>query len=366
MRSTHAWAAIAAACALAGCASTPPVEIRYFPTTWSVDVTVLRTIGCDATFKRLVFADTVSAEPSFRAMVTDAPWTLKLRSLDGPGANVSFETGFRPDGRLASINGSSEGTGGEVLKAIVGLGTSLATFRAVSPGEVSPQASTPADKDREAACKALQALSADGLTTVTYRTQIGPDLLRGKERRLALKLELNYASLSAALEPVAPPPELFVKPVRPLQTGPSAERGAATGPAIRLQQMDLLTFVVGPKPKGPDDTTSPSTSFQVHVPRVIVGTDGSQSAEHHELPLPSAAFFGKSEFAIELSEAGAVTKLKVGKTSGAGAALGALQSALDPASPAARAERKKAEADLLFQQQRLVQCKLDAAKCPGS
>jgi hypothetical protein len=122
---------------------------------------------------------------------------------------------------------------------------------------------------------------------------------------------------------------------------------------IKLNRVKVVTLVV----RGPDPT------FETIVPiwrgPVTVPING-----YYPLLVPRGTTFGKQQFALTLSDPGSVTKLEYSTNAGAGEILdvgGAIAKAL-PTS-ATRASAIQSQADLIYEQQRLVLCKTDATKC---
>ena len=89
------------------------------------------------------------------------------------------------------------------------------------------------------------------------------------------------------------------------------------------------------------------------------------TAHTYDLPIPKPALFGKQSLALVVAPSGAVTSIDYGKVSGAGDASGSLAAIL--AAPSATAVDMvavaKDQADLIVQQQRLVQCKAKPKTC---
>jgi hypothetical protein len=84
------------------------------------------------------------------------------------------------------------------------------------------------------------------------------------------------------------------------------------------------------------------------------------------LPIPKAALFGKSAFAIALGESGAITTLQYAKETGVAQVLnvaGAAVPSLQGPTAAQRAADIKAEADLIAAQERLVRCLANRVAC---
>jgi hypothetical protein len=95
-----------------------------------------------------------------------------------------------------------------------------------------------------------------------------------------------------------------------------------------------------------------------------------QFGRRYPLPIPGPRLFGETQFELALNEAGKVTKLRYSNNSDPAGALGAVNSLLetqkDPAAvtTADQAKTTQAEADLIYQQQRLLICQATPAACP--
>lgn len=86
----------------------------------------------------------------------------------------------------------------------------------------------------------------------------------------------------------------------------------------------------------------------------------------YKLPIPTPALFGKELMAASFAESGALTSLQFTSNTGAGQLLNvanAAETAAKPETATQKAADVKAEADLIAQQQRLVQCLADPKNC---
>jgi hypothetical protein len=89
------------------------------------------------------------------------------------------------------------------------------------------------------------------------------------------------------------------------------------------------------------------------------------NAHTYDLLVPRGAFFGKETFSVQFNEAGILTQISYGKTSGFAAALNSantLDAALSP-NDAAKANALKSQADVMAQTARLANCQAKPSEC---
>ena len=105
-------------------------------------------------------------------------------------------------------------------------------------------------------------------------------------------------------------------------------------------------------------TGTPESVWQEDVPVPLTSQD-----DLYDLPIPKAKFFGSAKFVLALSNYGSINKLGYATTgaSDAADAAGSLGSAiggsLKKSTQAEQASEVQAQADLIYQQQRLLQCR---------
>ena len=83
-------------------------------------------------------------------------------------------------------------------------------------------------------------------------------------------------------------------------------------------------------------------------------------------PIPAAAAFGKEVFAVTFADSGALSSVQYVSNTGTGQVLNVANAGLTafkPETTAQKAAAVQAEADLIAQQQRLVQCLADPSSC---
>lgn len=376
MRPTIAVVA-AASCAVSGCASTPDVVATHYLPRGDLNIRAVRTVGCATSpqgQKQLFVATSVLLQPSY-SRDPSAQDTIALKTVSGSLANATTSLTFYDDGRLKGVNSTSTGVGQEVVQSLVKLasvvlGGGLGAF--VAGEDVCALIAEQQPKEK--------------LLTINYALDESFDPATYTD---------SYVR-TAKLEPEASTPSYLYRiaamlPAVCAAIGPKAH----TTPAAAMRGSEQY------EPVGAisDDPTMLSLRQPANVPIRVVeekqGTDeelarfpdrnqavaacgrkwvelfsGSaqipQIGTRYQLAIPRGAPFGGSSFELAVAESGAVTNVKYGKTSGAPALLGALNSAVQEAQPdtaAQKAAEAKAEADLIAQQQRLIRCQMDPAKC---
>lgn len=353
-----------ACCALAGCATTPDVALRYYPTTWGANVSVVRTVACDAAGTQLLITHAATVAPWFTADRDPAGVRqIELRRLRNLLSDTDVKVEFMPDGRLKSINQSASGQGEVFVKAAMSVLAMATASVALKPNASSSPAAlsdgitqalregdntraTPAET--AAACKIINAVGRDKPISLIYGTSIGPKRSAGVHP-LEVRPEMKW--LNEALEPVFAAPLMLTVTtadpkqdvdIHPVYTPPAGDDGLL----LNMQKLRQLTLTIGYW----------STTIATSTLRV-------PTAATYPLPIPKAPLFGKQTFALTVAEDGSISMLGYGTTSGAAAVLGAVDAALKPETASAKAAELKAEADLIAQQQRLAVCQTRPSDC---
>jgi hypothetical protein len=328
-----------------GCASTPPISVNYYLPQGSLQIDVVRTVGCDVQDNKYILT-TVTPKMVYAADYGKKK-TISVRNLDGPLSNVDAAFKFTEDGRLIGLNTTQTGQGSEILKA------ALALANVVFPGASASGASL------KAACQYARDHGKDGVLTVKFALVETFDGLPTKERISPTTEDSErFDNVGVLLDDIC------------LTTNVVKDSGAAritySGSSrnyvkLPLRQPAHVDIHVKPAALGECE------SLADDAPALWSGTAMvPQRGTEFDLLIPAAAAFGKQTFGVVLNEAGAVLELKYGKDSGAAAALGTVTEAINTAqseSSIATAAEVKAEADIIFQQERLVRCRADPPKC---
>jgi hypothetical protein len=114
-------------------------------------------------------------------------------------------------------------------------------------------------------------------------------------------------------------------------------------------------------------STDSSCTFKSDIKPSWTGeSEVAQLGTLYSLPIPKAVLFGKLQLSLALAESGALTTLQYSKqTAAPSMATGGqdVSARLAPETAAQKAADLKAESDIIAQQQRLVRCQADPAKC---
>lgn len=329
------------ALAMAGCSTTPDVTLSYYPATAATTVLVTQTIDCDDKKTQVFTVETVKVDTLYGSDRTQAPRAVRITRLNRWYADGEIKATWFDDGRLKSINQSTVGQGEAFLKAAVALAVAF-----TPAGGSSPSADEAAKAKK--ACEEISAFGHTKPVTLTYVADIRYRQDGAVEKAVdgsGPEFRLSHAGM-----------EPFVG-------------------RIRDQLPRLQVRISDPKPSkvvegqvGSDDV--PVELFRIAYSEVSVLRKGAPiykglvtvpTGEIYTLPVPRAALFGKQGFELTLNDAGQVVSLGYSMTSGAAGAVNSV-AALE-GTEAARANQLKAEADLIFQQQRLLRCQTQPDKC---
>lgn len=339
-------ATLAVAC-LAGCSSIPDVEYTYYPSKVSATVSVAQTVACNANKTDLVVVSVPTISAAYAADTSVPPYRIRVSDIEGSlGSFADSEANFKfsDDGRLLSVNQSTTGQGETIVKAAVGLATSIALLNATTRPLDGQKASTPPELP---ICKFIADWGGGKPVNLTYTTEIDP--LRSGP--VDIPPSQGSQSLYTTINGMTRLPKLTAAVA---QATPIASRARnipyADGDSVRLTLRKTANVDV--KVRVANTTVGSGT--------IIVPTNST-----YTVPIPRAAFFGKQSFALTLSDAGDITSITYGKLSGAAAALNAGNSiaTLKTNEVTAEVAQLKGKADLIAQRQRLLKCETDPGEC---
>ncbi|MEG3145301.1 hypothetical protein U1839_11635 [Sphingomonas sp. RT2P30] len=359
--------AAAASLVVAGCAQTPRATISYPLARTDAAISVVRTIKCDKDDVPHVVdlptvAVTFSADPN-------ATGTLNTSKLDGVFADTSLDIGFTADQRLKTVNTESIGQGEAILKSAISLASSVFFPKAGSERAPDPTG-MPTAADIKSQCADLNRTFGTEAMTITYAGSLDLPETSGKtaaaiaanrsmdfrlqpvpqdldrSRRFAALLGSVCARFHALDAPKAPVSELV------------APGGYATLTA-RQPRAAVLRIAVSPST---DVCPVDGRPGFIWAGRLAVGQLGTL----YQIPIPRAAVFGKQTFELELDESGGLTKIKYGKSTGAGAAIATGQAGVDAVKPPTAADQAAAiEAEIALRkaQDHRAKCLADPTAC---
>lgn len=328
-----------------GCASMPPVNYSYYPATGVAMVAITQSLDCSKDKKRLVVVTTPpSVTTKYSADQSVQPWSFEASRLRSDMANTDFTLNLYEDGRLKGINAQSTGQGEAILKSVVSFMTAVTPLVGGSgPGKRAPKL---------AQCDVIANWGNGKPVSINYAALYPlDDLARGQPRPIG----------------VAPDSQLLLQELNAIKAMPAFQ--------ARLQVAgDIVPgSLAGSRPQSDRVVNLKLQRVANGTLRVLsggtpiwTGTLLVPKAAYYELPVPRAALFGKSTFAVEVGESGAVTKLQYGRETGAAGPFNVMTAAATAAAPSSAAEQAgemKARADLIAQSQRLARCQAQPDQC---
>jgi hypothetical protein len=380
---------------IGGCAATPKGTTSYYFPKAETQILITQTLSCNAKADTLHEVVTVTPTTVYSSDLSVAPAKFTPSNLDGTFSDTDTGFTFTDDGRLSGLNVTTTGQGGTILKDVLGVVKAaglVATGGPAPPFDATAACKIIADtaaKNKPVAGKdpkaAAPAAGADSLPTVTltyagllkYGRTAAPDPddktvslgIKGTSTdtpRSNLQILPDASSVSLVNSLHGHVPHLEFDVVIGTSTRYAAARwdGASTDAILlKLNSAALVDLTI----MGPVGDLS---SFDV-VWKGAVAVPLTTDKDLFQLPIPKAALFGTHKFVLALSQYGSINKLEY-STSGssdAADALGSLGSAVGGAlkkpSASDQASAIQAQADLIYQQQRLVICQADPTKCPG-
>jgi hypothetical protein len=325
---------------LIGCANIPDGEISYFAARSTPSFKVVRSVICDA--KDLpVVASTVTPTVTHSAN-TEQSHHLNLQTLRGTFVDSDIKFEFYEDGRLKSVNASQTGQGEAALKAAATLAGALATFTPDKQNRAFPEV-----------CSFIKEHGAGKPISITYEGVIDPEKINEVQNIPADAASDFYArGIEPALNKVCAVVRSKGEP------SPLPFNGATAKATLTVHQPGWANVeVMTTTPGGGCAATTPLWKGRLSI---------AQLGKDYLLPIPAAAPFGKQTFGATFLESGAITSLQYVSNSGSAQLLGGLNSlaAITQGETASQQLADvKSQADLIAQQQRLVQCLADPKNC---
>jgi hypothetical protein len=328
--------------ALAGCATVPPMDVGYYLPKGAVAFRAVESVSCDGG-NHILGAVTGTITPAYSA--DGVRRVVSIGRLDGflSDTDIGFE--FTDDGRLKGMNSESAGQAEAVIKTAASLfSTLIMAMDGNGQQEFPDECAKIAKWGGE---KKVLTLTYTGDTDFAGRDGSLVPLRPEQNSFFYASAMPNIGSVCARIGPSVAPPALNV----PASTASGNVRLPLVQPAATL--VEIIKFA---NAGCSGAILSKVASMTIQVP---------QHGTAYDLLLPKAAMFGKNGITLNLSDAGTVTKLKYGKTSGAPALANALSTAANAVveTRAEKIARMKEEADLIIQQERLVKCIAKSDEC---
>ena len=329
---------------LGGCAHMPEVTVGYYLAESTISFKVVRTVACDAD-NRVIVANATTPTVTHSA---DRSRLIQVRldKLKGTFSDTDIKFEFLADGRLKGVNATNTGQGEAALKTVATIATAAMAITALrEPG-------TPREP-LKAECDLVKSVGAGKPITLTYEGVV--DLGRGPRDKQDIPPDTASEAYAKALAK-------SIGTVFAVVEGNETSRAPATYEAhardvlLTARQPGMVTIkVMTGAAKGFED----EKVWQGKLPAAQLGTT-------YSVPIPGPTTFGKLNLAASFEESGAISSLQYAANTGTVQALNATGAALTTMqgeTTAQKAADVKAEADLIAQQQRLVQCLADPRSC---
>jgi hypothetical protein len=321
-----------------GCASTPKMTYSYYPSKAVTTVSVSQSIICSVAKDALIVISVPIVTTSYAGDRSKALIKFDASQLRSGFADGDLTFTWYDDGRLKSVGHASTGQGEAVIKSAM---TTVSSF-------------------------GLPKLATARTNASTVCTKV-PELNNGKAVALVYETTVNYTSFK--------PDELNEVPIKKGYQGLFSEFSGTKLPTIsfRVSTLEENSPLVSENPPANNDaaqlrlrnTAKATVSVLESDKTIATATVTVPVDSEYTLPILKPAIFGKQVFGITLSEAGVPTVVTYNSTTGVGGALNALSAAGSTLSPndATQAAALKAEADLIFQANRLAKCHAKPTTC---
>lgn len=341
-RGFGAYAGLGCAFLLSACSSIPDVEIAYYLPTSRTVLTVTQVVDCTTDNKTIIVGNTPTASSTYVADIKKRH-TVNLREIEGAGSflvDSDAKFTFYEDGRLKAVGQFTQGQAEAFVKSAIQLGTSSLSAVGIRSAV-----------DSEEACKTIAAWGHGKPVAITYAS-VPIDLVDMENKDAELNPIANSEPLYRALAKNLP--ELKYKVGAFVPNDRRAYDTKATDNQTSPGNIALMVQDTGRIPVTfyADDKTILAT--EVLVP----------GKKAYPLPIPRAALFGKQSFSLVLTEAGGISEISYGKNAGASGAANAAAAISDTS--AVEVAATKAQADLIYQQQRLARCQQNPTACTAN
>lgn len=337
MKLIHGLLITALAGIFSGCASLPDAKVGYYLAQSGVKLKVIRTVACDKKNNVIVAS---SATPAVTHMADLNQFVeIDLAGLKGPFSDTDVKFDFFDDGRLRNVNTTSTGQGETILKTVTTI-----------IGGGAPGAASPAIFNDPGICADINNATGNEPLTLIYEGEVD---LNSKDKQ-QIKPDISSTPMATKLIDIIGSVNVSVGKTE-VPKAPLTNLTKSSKIVIKARQPGLMGIVVTADIK----TLELKKLWEGQLPVAQFGIP-------YELPIQKPALFGKEVFAAAFSESGALTSVQYVNNTGAGQVLNVVNSAMTSLRGETTAQKAldvKAEADLIAEQQRLVQCQADHSKC---
>jgi len=373
-----------------GCASTPDVELNYYHPKSTAKVTLMQSVTCTTDYKALAEASTLMVDVTHSADTSKA-FTIPLKEFDSEFKDANLQFGFRPDGRLMSINTSVTGRGQETLESIASVIGSLAGLNLGGGGEFTPSFDGSPATRINTICKTINLGNSkkDSVANFVYEADLNlSDLLAGGKpltatsatqllnTRIAKDLVAAGQSGTPLITEVTVISTEIAEVANNFRVLPSSYKNADTkaekvalltyendNSVFPLELLSTRKFKINASRKFPETQDNlPSGSIKPSVSISVAGEPKASPSELNQtyyVPIPKGSFFGTAGFVLALDDDGSITTLSYSNVTGTASALNSLNSGLENFQESSDTEI----ANMIAAQSRRLRCEADPVSC---
>jgi len=380
----------------------PSVKTSYYFPKAVTNIAVTQTFSCPI--------QTASASHDNNELTTSAAVTLTtnyVADYDSPSGAIDYglaggvfgvlsdediAVARTDDGRLSAINASSAGESGTVLQDAVTVASvaALAMGAARVEGGAMQPCQIVAENFSGDATKTAPSIA------LTYSLNIGYILDKSQKEGVPDKVSMIEADDEDNVEmptpsrgttltiPIAPASRAMSSALQNKTDGAGLPSGLF-GFDIKLSKITPLKLdakwteqpsrihaklnrvdVVALTIRGPEQT-GVGEHPKFNTADVYTSSTEVPIKSYYDVPLPDGEWFGKETFALSLTNAGAISKIEYGTTTGttdmANVASAAAKAVKAPQTTADEAANVQSQADLIYEQQRLIVCQQTPTQC---
>jgi hypothetical protein len=356
---------------LSACASLPPATVNYYRTKTNLTLHVLRTLTCNGSGE-LIDVSIVTPNVTNTADTDQAQETLNMGEVKGALSDTDITVTLTDDGRLLSINGTSNGEGEAALKTAVTVASTLATAGTspirsligliplsalINPGPISiptGPALTALPAPDASACNLIAATTGGGKSlsliyegTIDFKDHKPQPIPLLKDYGLAIpdynnQFKLIWANIGSPK----------ISPVGQLSYD-TAGNYAKQNNKLKIALVQPATVEV--------KVTAERMNHLLYVGTFPVG----QLGKPYEAYFAKPASFGKETLMLSFTDAGMIHSIQYVKNTGATSAMNVVGAAAAEKQTAEQQEltNTKTKIDSIIANRKLALCMADNTQC---
>ena len=324
---------------------------------------------------------------------TSNSFNIPLKEFDSKIKDANLQFGFRPDGRLLSINTSVTGRAQETLESVASVVGSVFGLNLGGGQGLVPLVNLETGTRVSTICETINHGNdkKNSVANFIYDADLTlDDLLAGEKplkastatQLLNQRIEADLSAAALSTKPLitdvkvkATELEKNINNLRVLPKAynntPSDERGKAlsyekNSSVFPLELLSTRKFKINASRIFPDTRDAlQSGEVDASATVTVAGKPKSGSGDAtvlnqtYYVPIPKGGFFGTSGFTLALNDDGSITSISYSNTSGTASALNSLNSGLQNFQEPSDTEI----ANMIAAQSRRLRCEADPAAC---